>query len=329
MTTRHRRRHTTAKLLFALGLVGLPTLAGAGPAQAINPTYHVTTDVSARSTPTAAPTNVYGIPKGAAFYVNCQIEGEPVGPNGNRLYFWSTYSGRTFYIPDTYTDSPHLAYQPPIAGIPMCGGTPATTTPPASSDGDSVWIGSPFRGTWPGSDGCPASFPSAYCSQPSAHWWLANAPQGDWAADLQNVGVGTAVVLYAAPRDSSVPVTAVVDDVGAACRSGVVGDGGYRVTVGLFVRGTRIGSVTYAHVNPTVSKGQTLNRWGSQIGTVGGGYNRGAGCWTDPHLHFQAYAQSGYSCYNRTWGGGQWMDPSNFLGFVTGRYASGPRQGCP
>ena len=297
------------------------------PAHAINPTYRVTTDVSARSTPTAAPTNVYGIPRGAAFYVNCQIEGEPVGPNGNRLYFWSTYSGRNFYIPDTYTDSPHLANQPPIAGIPMCGGPPAPPPPP--SDGDSVWVGSPFRGTWPISAGCPSSFPSSTCSQPSSHWWLANAPQGDWAADLQNVGVGQPVVLYAAPRDQNVPVTAVVDAVGPACRSGVVGDGGYRVTVGLFVRGTRVGSVTYAHVNPNVSQGQTISRWGSQIGTVGGGYNRGRGCWDGAHVHFQAYAQSGYSCFNRTWQGGQWMDPGNFLGFVTGRYASGARQGCP
>lgn len=266
---------------------------------------------------------MYGAPGGAAFYVNCQIEGEPVGPNGNRLYFWATYSGRTFYIPDTYTDSPHLASQPPIAGIPMCGSAPAP------SDGDSVWVGSPIRGTWPTGAGCPSTFPSSSCSQPSAHWWLANAPQGDWAADLQNVGVGTPVVLYAAPRDQSVPVTAVVDAVGPACSSGVVSHGGYRVTIGLFVRGSRIGSVTYAHVNPSVSQGQTVNRWGTQIGTVGGGYNTGAGCWTGAHVHFQSYAQTGYSCYNRTWQGGQWMDPSNFLGFVTGRYASGPRQGCP
>ena len=29
----------------------------------------------------------------------------------------------TIYVPDTWTDSPHLAGQPPITGIPMCGGS--------------------------------------------------------------------------------------------------------------------------------------------------------------------------------------------------------------
>ena len=226
--------------------------------------------------------------------------------------------------------APAAAQAAPAASAPKpAGSTPAPAPAPLpNGDGDSVWIGSPFRGTWPDASGCSGeTFPSYSCSLPSVHWWLANAPRGDWGVDLQGVGAGTAVSLYAAPRDRSVPVTAKVDAVTAACSSGVIADGGHRVTVGLFVRGTRIGSVTYAHVNPSVSVGQTLNRWGQQIGTVGS--YRSNNCWRGAHVHFQSYAESGYSCYNRSLTPSQAMNPSNFMGFVTGRYASGPRSACP
>jgi uncharacterized protein YraI len=117
-----RGRRWTASLATVALLVGMMVLLLPSTADAaIFATYRVTTDVSARSTPTAAPTSVYGIPRGAAFGVQCQVIGEPVGPRGNTLYFFVSYQGRAFYVPDTWTDSPHLAGQPPIAGIPMCG----------------------------------------------------------------------------------------------------------------------------------------------------------------------------------------------------------------
>ncbi len=43
-----------------------------------------------------------------------------MGPRGNTLYFLTTFDGRTLFVPDTWTDSPHLAGRPPISGISMC-----------------------------------------------------------------------------------------------------------------------------------------------------------------------------------------------------------------
>ncbi len=121
-------------LSTVIGVVG----AASSPAAAFNPTYHVLTDVGHRVAPTTAPDGTYGIPNGAAFVVECQIIGQPF-PNGNALYFRTTYGNETpTYVPDYYTDSPHLGTQPPIAGIPMCGSTP-TPTPTPTPGGASVY----------------------------------------------------------------------------------------------------------------------------------------------------------------------------------------------
>lgn len=104
--------------LVACASFGVVT-SPAADAYTVYARYRVTTDVSARNTPTAAPGG-YGIPNGGAFDVLCQELGQPVGPRGNTLYFLALYQGRVFYVPDTWTNSPHLAGQPPIAGIAMC-----------------------------------------------------------------------------------------------------------------------------------------------------------------------------------------------------------------
>ena len=201
---------------------------------------------------------------------------------------------------------------------------------PASAADPGVWVGSPMSATWPDASGCAgAVYPSSSCSLPSVHWWLARAPQGDWSADLQSAAPGTPVVLYAAPQDGVTPVTAVIDAVGPACSSGRVADGGYLVTVAFYTGGTRVGSATYAHINPTVTAGSTVSRWGTQLGTIGTGYDTRAGCWGGPHVHFQMYSTHNYACYNRGWAPGQSMNPTNFLGFVGGSWAASPRQPCP
>lgn len=127
------------RLPLALVVLLCTLIGGAQVASAANPTYHTTDDVSRRTTATAAPGSGYGIPRGAAFNVICQIENEPVGPYGNRLYFLTNYNGLMF-VPDTWTDSPHLAGQPPIAGIPICASTTAGTATPGSATPASTYI---------------------------------------------------------------------------------------------------------------------------------------------------------------------------------------------
>jgi murein DD-endopeptidase MepM/ murein hydrolase activator NlpD len=133
--------------------------------------------------------------------------------------------------------------------------------------------------------------------------------------------------VYAAPQNSALPVKAIVDRVAPACSSGAPADGGYAVTVGFYTSGTRVGSATYAHINPTVSVGMTISRRGTKVGTVGSyRYNT---CWQGPHLHFQLYSEHNYACYSRTWQPRNWVNPSNFLGFTGGNVASGPVEPAP
>jgi hypothetical protein len=149
----------------------------------------------------------------------------------------------------------------------------------------------------------------------------------DWAGDLQGVTAGTGVYLYAAPNDTSIPVSARVETVGPACASGSPADGGYRVTVALYSGSTRIGTVTYAHIQPSVSQGATISRWGTLLGTVGS--YRWSSCWQGVHVHVEMSSQHHYSCFNRGWSPGQKVNPTNFIGFIGGNYASDRRQACP
>jgi hypothetical protein len=210
---------------------------------------------------------------------------------------------------------------------------------PAEAGGPAVWVGSPVNGRWPTADGCSGSggqYPSATCSLPRAHhtFFFGMPYRGDWGVDLQGVSAGNSVRLYAAPRSSSTAVRAKVETVRNACaaRSGessaqTAARGGKVVVVGIYANGSRVGWVSYAHVQPSVSSGQWINRWGTQIGTVGR-YTSNS-CWRGVHLHFEMTNQSDYSCYNRGWRPGQAISRTNFMGFVGGRYATSPRTACP
>jgi hypothetical protein len=185
---------------------------------------------------------------------------------------------------------------------------------PAGAATIAVWVGSPVDGHWPtNSDSLPASHHRPYL--------------GDWSVDLQGVGVGQPVHLYAAPQNGHSPVSARVETVGPACASRDLADGGYQVTVGIYNGSTKVGKVTYAHIQPRVSAGQSINRWGTVLGTVGSyRWNR---CWQKTHLHYEMYSQQNYACYNKGYTPGYPIRRANFLGFMGGNYASAPRGRCP
>ena len=232
-----------------------------------------------------------------------------MGPRGNTLYFLSDYGGRTFYIPDYYTNSPHLAGQPPIAGIPMCG------APPSQATTNAVWVGSPVNGTW-------AYYAS---SLPASHHIVWGS---DWSVDLP-AGGGQEVILYVAPQDSRLSVTTRVDKVQATCASGRISDGGYMVEIGIYNGSSKIGRVNYAHIQPSVSQGQVVSRWGSRIGTVGSYTRNPTGCWDGEHVHVEMYSQANYACFNKGFGLRQAVNRTNFIGFTGGNFASRQRAACP
>lgn len=302
-----------ACLVLLMAVAGFMVAAQEKAAAAVHAVYQTTVGVSARSTPTAAPTGVYGIPAGASFGVECQTIGEPVGQYGNTLYFWTVYGGRGMYVPDTFTNSPHLAGQPPIAGIPMCGGTPAP--PPV---GTGIWVGSPLAGTW-GYGPDPSSIPL------NGHHRFAKAsPTNDWSVDISSTGPNRDAYLYVAPSNSAyngrvtTVVSQVIDD--NACANG---GGGDLVTVQVRFDGATVGQVSYGHLdrNPNLRVGQTVGRWGTWLGRtayLSGGATGGSRCWTGPHLHTELRASTNYACWNRGFGLGQAVGATNFIGFVSG-----------
>jgi hypothetical protein len=217
--------------------------------------------------------------------------------------------------------------------------TPTEDVASAGTARTPVWVGAAVDGTWPTADGCAGSrYPSADCSQPSTHHTFkwGNPYPGDFGFDQQNVAPDATVRVYAAPQDPNIAgrINARIESVGLACRAEpgetyaqTRGRGGDAVRVGIYDGGTRVGTVTYVHVNAAVSGGQAISRWGGVVGTVGS--YRSNPCWRGRHLHAELYNDVNYACYNRGWRSGQRMSVTNFIGYLGGAFASAPRQACP
>jgi hypothetical protein len=236
------------------------------------------------------------------------------GPRNNRRWHRvrvinGPAAGQVGWVADRYMNTPNAANRP-TPGEPECrGGAPQSAT------ASLVWLGAPVDSAWGGEPASP----------PSVHHWLGNArDRGDWAVDLP-AGVGQRVVLYAAPQNSGVAVTARVDQLGDACINGR--NGGKFVTVGLYSGSIRIGSATYRHINPSVSVGQSVSRWGTVVGMIGR-YTVNSACWTGPHTHIQLYSSRNYACYNKGYRHNSPVRRTNFVGFTGGNAAGGPRRAC-
>lgn len=196
--------------------------------------------------------------------------------------------------------------------------------PNLALSGSEVWVGAPFSGSWPGSDGCSnAKYPSNTCSLPKYHW---TAFGGQWSADWPKSANAT-VKLYVAPQIASDLVETKVESVSASCKDGR--KGGMTVKIGVYVQGAKVGTLAYAHLNPTVKAGYPVARWGGTLGTVFSTTTKDPLCWTGPHVHFEAANVSGYSCYNGGFSAGQSFSATNFVGFVGGKRVNGPRLPCP
>lgn len=204
----------------------------------------------------------------------------------------------------------------------------------------SVWVGSPAQSTWPTASGCSgARYPSANCSLPSVHhtFFYGDPYRGDVGWDLQNVANGQEVRLYAAPNNTNYnnQVTAHVLRVLPACAAAYSGEstssrvsrGGYAVVIEIRHSGTKIGTIKYVHIQPSVSAGQTISRWGSLVGRVG--TYRSNPCWSGRHIHMELMNYANYACYNKGWKPGQQTYPRNFVGFIGGAYASSGQKACP
>ena len=248
----------------------------------------------------------------------CGAWGESVGPRANRRWHKvrltnGSNAGRSGWVADRYMNTPNAANQPTPAE-PECGGTQPASAPTSAGGARKVWVGSPVEGQWAWEGS----------SLPQNH---ALSYGGDWSVDLPSAA-GRGVFLYAAPQDGQSRIDAKVEAIAPACKSHVIADGGYQVRVGLYHGSTKLGVATYAHLNPTVSVGQSLNRWGTQLGTVGSYKRDPYGCWDGTHVHVELYDQTWYSCFNKDYRLRSVVHVHDFIGFIGANVAGGKRQAC-
>ena len=325
-----RARRLSLAAAIGLFLTCFTGILNIGPAMA-NPVYRIVdsdndpyTGIYLRNGTTMA--NVTRIASRYVVYNNtaellCGTWGEAVGPYANRRWHQvrvttGATTGQVGWMPDRYMNTPNAANQP-TPGEPECGATPPPIPP--SGVAQRVWGGSPVVGYW--DYGTP--------SPPSVHHFLSNASDyGDWALDIGGPGVGGQdVLVYIAPDNGAPNVTTRVDQIGAACGYGR--NGASFVTVGIYqANGMRIGSITYGHIIPSVSKGAAVSRWGGKVGKVATGLPYNTACWTGAHVHVQMFSNKNYACYNGTYRHAQAMYRSNFIGRTGGNVASGIRRAC-
>ena len=153
---------------------------------------------------------------------------------------------------------------------------------------------------------------------------------GDYSFDVQSYGAKKPV--YARFRNTNGSLSLSVASVGRACGSGVFAHGGNKVVLNVLINGSKVGTVTYAHLtNIPYSSGNVPV--GARIGDLAtaadGVYSTGPnGCWTGPHVHVEPRNDVRYGCYV---GGlfGARVGASTPLGSIGGERATGIRQRCP
>jgi hypothetical protein len=206
------------------------------------------------------------------------------------------------------------------------GIVPSTEPAIAHALHPAVWVGAPAPSQrW-------AVYSSSLPQNHATYYW-GNPYRGDWSVDLKT-SAGSEVRVYAAPNNTSLAIAAKVERVLLACaaRSGESWEqtrrrGGQTVVVGFYHGGSQIGTAAYAHINPTVSGGQWISRWGTLLGDVGA--FSGNSCWDGSHIHFELLNMHHYACFNRGYGLGQTLYKTNFVGFIGGDYARSAKQPCP
>lgn len=163
--------------------------------------------VRARTQPTVNSPWTYGAPEGATVDVVCQTLGEPMGGYGNRLWFFVNYGGKQFYVNDTFTNSPHQAADPPLPGIPMCGGDPSPPPPPPGKGSVTVSVnGSGSVTSSPGGISCPSACSGSFTAGTSvtltAHPASGSMFSG-WSGACGGTGATCTVALAASDSKSA------------------------------------------------------------------------------------------------------------------------------
>lgn len=147
---------------------------------------------------------------------------------------------------------------------------------------------------------------------------------GDYSFDVATTGAA-----YANFRNTNGSLSLTVAAIGRACASGNFAHGGDRIVLNVLINGSKVGTVTYAHLtNFPITSGNVPI--GARIGdavTAAHGVVRSS-CWTGSHVHVEPRNDVRYGCFA---GGllGTTANSATMLGLIGGERATGANQRCP
>ncbi|MEQ1702095.1 MAG: CHAP domain-containing protein [Ilumatobacteraceae bacterium] len=180
------------RLALVVALVaGVTVAANATPAAAAS--YQIVNTggvgVRQRTAPTIASTYSGVAPEGATVNLECQQWSEAVGPYANRLWFRVNRAGTgSWWIADTYLNTPRKATDGAFPGVPMCIATPVQPVTPTVPSGPSITRSAPmYLCTNTAIAGCrPAGMPSVSTNQAVSMvcWQRGSWATGDYATDM-------------------------------------------------------------------------------------------------------------------------------------------------
>ncbi len=186
--------------------------------------------------------------------------------------------------------------------------TVGTATPAAADTTPEAVIGMPFTGKWAWNVGISPPYTDENSSHPSVH----HTPGGgDWATDIY-ASEGTAVRLMVPYATAALSFSWGTSS--TSC--------GTSTRLNVFVGGTNVGWLYFAHLQGAVTSGALTN--GMTLGTV---HNWG-GCNPGTHVHVEFHNTTNHSCYVDLGNPGSTNVPLGDAFGVLGSSNAGTREAC-
>ena len=150
---------------------------------------------------------------------------------------------------------------------------------------------------------------------------------GNYSFDIATTGA-----VLARFRNSSGSLALTVATIRRACASQIFAHGGDRITLNVLINGSKVGTVTYAHMTRFPYGEGAAVPVGARIGDIVTAADGVTGdpehkCWSGPHVHVEPRNDAQAGCF---FGGlfHSQVTENNPLGIVGGEWASGPDQRC-
>lgn len=185
----------------------------------------------------------------------------------------------------------------------------------AATSNTPVWIGAGYSGSYMNG------------TRPGTHG-------GNQVAFDYYAGAGTAVRIYAAPKNTAYNNQITAHIIGSGAGSGNAAKCGYYAVVEIRHSGNPIGRVTFSHL-AAAAKAGTISRWGGTVGTIASlPLNSGAACYqvktaAGRHSHIELRSYGTRPACAHDWGATS-IPATRYQGYI-GNYGKAPLSGnrCP